>query len=63
MNLLQDTPTNLELPNTSARKQPLHYDMMQNMSFIPTHCFIIVPARVIIIIIATIVTSSPHAVT
>ena len=43
--------------------------MMQNMSFIPKYCFIIVPVRVIIIIIisiiiiATIATSSQHAVT
>lgn len=37
--------------------------MMQNMSFIPTHCFITVPVRIIIIIIATIATSSLHAVT
>jgi len=42
--------------------------MMQNMSFVATYCFIIVPVRVIIIIIsiiiiATIATSSQHAVT
>jgi len=37
--------------------------MMQNMSFIPKYCFIIVPVRVIISIIIIIATSSQHAVT
>jgi hypothetical protein len=41
----------------SILKYSHHYDILQNMSFIPTHCFIIVPVHVIINI-ATIVTSS-----